>query len=227
MRSELSLKAMFADPRMKELIDSLWREYPGLSNEKYNRDPQQWLSNQFSEEIDFGQALGQDHFLNGNQSTSMGIGAITRAFREIVLGSYASDEALQNPTEWDELDRLISVGNGIDADNRHDALILFKSGFLKLFNALKPGKFAHGEDAPEDGIFQFTPDKLFEGFFNEEWHEFAFKSELPVFSTSPRNDKDCLIWDQTTNQYINEPRALTDHDHDLGDLVVLFDNRII
>ena len=50
MRSKRALKAMFTDPRMKELIDSLWREYPGLYNEKYDRDPQQWLSNQFSED---------------------------------------------------------------------------------------------------------------------------------------------------------------------------------
>ncbi|MFY9150838.1 MAG: hypothetical protein WAO52_02400 [Prolixibacteraceae bacterium] len=213
MRSELALKAMFADPRMKELIDSLWREYPGLYNEKYNRDPQQWLSNQFCEEIDFGQALGQDHFLNGNQSTAIGIGAISRAFREIVLGSYASDEALQNPTEWDELDRLISVGNGIDADNRHDALILFKSGLLKLQNAFKIGAFEHGLVDPEDGTIQYTPGKAFEFRHLNEW--------ITLLTEAPVNNKP---YGRQNNQWVEV--AALDHDHNLGDLVLVFENRI-
>jgi len=98
MKGRRQLKAMFRDPNMKELIESLWREYPGLYNEKYNRDPEKWLLNLFGEEAESGQALGQDHSINGNQSIAIGIGAITKAFRELVLGSYSSEDATAKPT---------------------------------------------------------------------------------------------------------------------------------
>lgn len=164
MRGRRELKAMWRDPNMKELIDSLWREYYGLYTEKYSRDPERWLQNYLSPDVDFGQAIGQDHSINGNQSTVIGIGAITRTFREIVLGSYATEDLLANPTEWVELNRLITVGNGLDDENRSDALILFKSGLLKIFNAIKIGKYEHGPVGelvePEDGTLQYTESGL-------------------------------------------------------------------
>ena len=86
MRNIRYLKSMFDDPRMKELIDSLWREYPGLYNEKYDRDPEKWLLNAINLDIEFGQALGMDHSINGNISTASGMGHITMSFLETVLG---------------------------------------------------------------------------------------------------------------------------------------------
>lgn len=183
MKGIRQLKAMFDDPRMKELIVSLWREYPGLYNEKYNHSVgelvEPWLLNNFSEDVQFGQALGQDHSINGNQSTAIGIGAITRAFREMILGSYATDSApvAESVEAWDELDRLLTIGNGVDDLNRHDAMVLFKSGLLKLFNAIQVGDYAHGTELPADGIIKYLQKRL-ELSFDGAWHELALKGEI-------------------------------------------------
>ena len=37
MKGIKQLKSGFTDPKMKELIDTLWREYYGLYVEKYDR----------------------------------------------------------------------------------------------------------------------------------------------------------------------------------------------
>ena len=146
MKNLKELESMWPrDPNMRQLVISLWREYYGLYTEKYDRDPEKWLLNSISKEIDFGQAIGQDHRIDGNLSVALGIGAITRSFRETALGSYgtADSDPLAMPNEWRALDRLISVGKGINDENREDALVLFKSGLLKLFNAFRLGKYDH------------------------------------------------------------------------------------
>ena len=180
MKGRRQLKDIWKDPNMKELIDSLWREYPGLYNEKYDRDPEKWLLNAFSPDIDFGQALGMDHTINGNQSTAIGIGAITGAFREMILGSYATEDPQANPDEWKAIDRLITVGKGIDDSNREDALIMFKSGLLKLFSAVQIGAFPTNEFGdpiiePEAGTIQFTTEKGLELRENNKWNKVGDK----------------------------------------------------
>ena len=180
MKGRVQLKEIWKDPNMKELIDSLWREYPGLYNEKYDRDPEKWLLNILGQDVEYGQALGQDHSINGNESTAIGIGAITRAFRELVLGSYATEDPLANPDQWKAIDRLITVGKGINDSNREDALILFKSGLLELFNGIVIKKYDHrtaeGElIEPEDGTLQFTPEKSLELRENNKWNKVGDK----------------------------------------------------
>jgi len=208
MRGRRDLKSMFADPRLKELIDSLWREYPGLYNEKYNRlvgEPTEvgepvepWLLNVFGDDVEFGQALGQDHFINGNQSTAIGIGAITRAFREIVMGSYPTEDSVANPDEWVKLDRLVTVGKGINDSNREDALILFKSGLLKLFSAVKIAAFPRDESGnpliePEPGTIQYTPEKSLELFENQKWNSVKDKNYHHIQNSPSR------VWEITHN----------------------------
>ncbi|HCY41777.1 MAG TPA: hypothetical protein DHV48_10540 [Prolixibacteraceae bacterium] len=150
------LKKMFADPRMKQLIDTLWREYYALYKEKYDSDPEKWLPNYFGEDADFGQAIGMDHAINGNQSTAIGMGAVTRAFREIALGSYPKDTPANSASQWDVLDLLLALGNGVDADTRNNAIEVFKSGLIKLNNALKLGDYDHGDEEPENGMIRYT-----------------------------------------------------------------------
>jgi len=48
-----------------------------------------------------------------------------------------------------------------------------------------------------------------------------------LVETTPRNDKDCFVWDQTKNCYVHEPRALVNHDHEIGNQVLLFENQLI
>ena len=174
MKGIRQLKSGFADPRMKELIDTLWREYYGLYVEKYDRDPEKWLLNQFSEDIDFGQALGMDHIVQGDQSLAMGIGQITTAFREVIMGSYATTDGFANPDEWKAIDRLITVGKGITQETREDALIIFKSGLMKVLNAMQICKYDHrtavGELVePQSGTLQYTPEKQLELYVENKW----------------------------------------------------------
>ena len=161
MKGIRQLKSGFADPRMKELIDTLWREYYGLYVEKYNRDPDNWLLSAFSPDIDFGQAIGQDHFIEGNRSTAIGQGAVTKAFLETVLGAYNLIAEGQNPEEWNPVDLLFTIANGPDEDNRSNAIEVFKSGLIRLFNAILIGEYKHIDKNgnlvdPVSGMLQYT-----------------------------------------------------------------------
>jgi hypothetical protein len=214
MRGEHALKAMFPDPRMKEMIESLWREYPGLYNEKYNRTvgelAEPWLLNIFGQDVEFGQALGQDNSIDANQSTAIGIGAITRAFREIVMGSYGSTgsttDPLPNPTAWVELDRLLTIGNGRDDLNRSDALILFKSGLLELKKAIKIGPFPElVEGEPKDGTLQYSPDKSLEIWEDEKWKQ-VMQIRITEQPTGPVNGVNTIFY--TSVAYVSGSIAL-------------------
>jgi hypothetical protein len=174
MKGIKQLKSGFADPKMKELIETLWREYYGLYVEKYDRDPEKWLLNQFSDEIDFGQAMGMDHIVQGDQSLAMGIGQITTAFREVILGSYATTDDNATPDEWKAIDRLLTVGKGITKETRADALIIFKSGLMKVLNAMQICKYDHRTAAgelvePQSGTLQYTPEKQLELYVVDRW----------------------------------------------------------
>ena len=161
MKGIRQLKSGFADPRMKELIDTLWREYYGLYVEKYNRDPEKWLLNKFSPDIDFGQAIGQDNLISGNRSIAIGQGAVTSSLLETVLGAYNLIAEGQNPDEWNPVDLLFTLGNGPDEDNRSNAIEVFKSGLIRLFNAILIGEYKHIDKNgnmvdPVSGMLQYT-----------------------------------------------------------------------
>jgi len=183
MKARRELKKMWSDPRMKETIDSLWREYYGLYNEKYKAIPEfdefgdpvdEWLHNKISKEIEYGQAIGQDHLIEGNRSIAIGQGAVTKSFLETVLGAYATIPEDQDPLKWILTDRLLTLGNGKDKEHRSIVFEIFKSGLTKFLNAVKFGEFWHGEKDPEGGEIQFAQNR-FQGYFDEAWHEFAFK----------------------------------------------------
>ena len=166
---------MFADPRMLELIETLWREYYGLYSEKYSRDPQKWLLNNISPYIEAAQALGQGNTLNGNKSLAQGEGQITRSLLEIILGAYALDDLTQDPTEWIPTDRLLTIGNGPDNDHRSTALIIFKNGILKLFQSIVIGPHPELEEGqtPVDGTVQYTAQYGPQYWQNNQWNNFG------------------------------------------------------
>jgi hypothetical protein len=171
------LKKMLNDRRLSALIDALWREYPGLINEKYNRDPDKWLLNRIDPETDFGIAVGLDNSVEGNQSAAIGTSLTAQAFRELVVGSFNSLAAEADSGNWILTDRLLAVGNGPDAEHRSIALEILKSGLFKLFNAIQVSSYQHGEEIPSDGIIQYL-DKRLELSFDGIWHELALKSDL-------------------------------------------------
>ena len=213
MRGIRQLKALWRDPNMKELIDSLWREYYGLYAEKYDRGPEKWKLNTFNPDIDFGQAIGQDNLVEGNRSITVGQGLITKSFLETILGSYNQPDLDADPIEWNAIDRLITIGNGIDAENRSNALEVFKSGLFRLFNALIVGKFEHGEQLPEDGTLQFNEQKL-QLFMDGLWRLLLTDATADNKSYGRKN----AIWVEV---------ASLDHDHEIGDQVLLFENQLI
>jgi len=186
MRGRRELKSMWRDPRMKELIDSLWREYYGLYAEKYKSTTEldelgepidQWLRNKLSRDINFAQALGQDHLLEGNRSTTIGQGAVTKSFMEIVLGAYNIIPEDQNAEEWISTDLLLTLGNGPDEDNRSNVFEIYKNGFFKFLNAIKIGAWDAGVEGaiPENGTLQWTPENGLEEWDTDHWNPVGFK----------------------------------------------------
>jgi hypothetical protein len=213
MRGLRQLKSIWRDPNIKELIDSLWREYYGLYNEKYDRNPEKWLLNIFSEEIEFGLAIGQDNFLEGNRSIAVGQGLNTKSFQEILLGSYAKIAESQNSNSWIETDMLLQLGNGTNAETRSNALEVFKSGLFRLINALVIGKFEHGNQVPQDGTLQFNELEL-QLFVDGFWKMLLTDSPADNKPYGRKNE----LWEEV---------ASLDHDHEIGDQVLLFENQLI
>ena len=186
------LESFDGNAAMQELIRNLWREYPGLYNEKYSRDPEKWLRNIFSSLIDFGVAVGQDNKIEGNRSFAFGQGLNPTSYREILLGSYNLISELYDFENWDPADLLVSVGNGTDKYHRSSALNLYKCGLFELFNAIRLGAYNRRNKlgvviTPDDGSVQFLPNKL-ELFFEGLWHELALKEDfhnpVSIFSGS-------------------------------------------
>lgn len=168
---------------LRTIIFSLWRDDLALLVEKALREPedqndpaQQYTRSTIAEAVLFALALGQDNQLNGNESIAIGRGIITRAFREIALGSYGLDTPATDAEAWNVLDLLFALGNGADADNRSNAIEVFKSGLVKLHNALKLGDYNHGEEDPENGMLRYTEEDGAELYHWGEWINLVGKS---------------------------------------------------
>lgn len=127
------------DRHWEMMCRALWREYYALFREAYKRDPN----------FNFPKA-------EGDNSIAIGEGALANSFREIALGSYGLDTPATDAEAWNPLDLLLALGNGADADNRGNAVEIYKSGLFKLFNAIKLAAYNHGEEDPENGMLQYT-----------------------------------------------------------------------
>ena len=161
------------DPNMRELIDSLWRTAYALYSEKNDGPTGAWLRNRIGDNVEFGQAIGQDHFIEGNRSAAIGHGLNTKVFMELMMGAYAT-AAVGSDTEWDPTDRLSALGNGTDEDTRSLVWEAFKSGLFKFFNGIEFGKYNHrtvgGElVVPEDWTFS-KEDEGVSYWLNEKWN---------------------------------------------------------
>jgi len=77
-------------------------------------------------------------------------------------------------------------------------LILFKSGFLKLFSAVQIAAFPRDESGdplmdPEPGTIQYTPEKSLELFENHKWNPVKDKNYHHVQANPSR------VWEITHN----------------------------
>ena len=129
--------------------------YKRLYNEVFENDLGKWLLNTFNNNVEFGQALGQDNSINGNRSIAIGQGNTTDSYMEIVLGAYNTLASGQTSTSWVETDRLLTLGNGQSNSSRSLALQVFKSGWTKFNNAITLGKYSNGSVNPPNGTLQF------------------------------------------------------------------------
>jgi hypothetical protein len=77
-------------------------------------------------------ALGFSSVADGYAATALGRGTSALSEAEIALGSYNTSYAPSSWYGWSPTDRLLTVGNGSDSSNRHDALVILKSGDTTL-----------------------------------------------------------------------------------------------
>ncbi len=56
--------------------------------------------------------------------------ATARSYREVSVGGYQVDYTPISTTSWDVSDRLFIIGNGVDNNNRSDALVVLKDGSI-------------------------------------------------------------------------------------------------
>ncbi|OAB78781.1 hypothetical protein [Cochleicola gelatinilyticus] len=93
-------------------------------------------------------ASGFNAISSGDTSTSIGVDNIAHSFGEVVTGVYATDYVPNSPFTVNSNDRIFNVGNGLDNDNRSDALTILKNGLVtvpSLSNSLI-------EDAADDVV---------------------------------------------------------------------------
>jgi len=134
-------------------LDILWKK---LYDETYVTDPAKWLRNTFASVLEFGVAIGQDNLVEGERSLAIGQGHNTKSFMETILGAYALVATGQTSDDWIPTDFLLTLGNGADANNRSNALEIYKSGLVKFYNSVLIGAYSNGAVDPVDGILQYT-----------------------------------------------------------------------
>ena len=174
------------DHAWAELIDYIFPIVYYLHQEYLNSNAgadgeYKWKKNVVDLDVKMVTALGHGHEMHGYLSTILGnYGNITRAYRETILGSFATD--LPGSADlWVPDDRLWEVGMGADADHRAFALRQYKNGFMMLANALAVSAFSSDEMLPVNGAIQYINQRL-ELYFSENWHQLAFLSDIPADS---------------------------------------------
>jgi hypothetical protein len=159
--------------------------------------------NSIAEAVEYGVAVGQGNVIEGNKSFAIGEGHITKSFVETVIGYFAKVGVGQTPDSWIPTDFLATIGNGVDDSNRSNAIEVYKSGLVKLYNSLLIGEYSHGAVDPVNGMIQYTEANGFEKWEDTEWVPFSSNS-FP---------------DTITSETINEDNGTT-HTHELGDVSI-------
>ena len=71
----------------------------------------------------------------GDYSTALGFQTAAPSYGEMVLGQYNTTYAPIGTTNWDDRDRILVIGNGVNNANRSNALTLYKNGTLNINDA--------------------------------------------------------------------------------------------
>ncbi|WOO42199.1 hypothetical protein [Rubellicoccus peritrichatus] len=101
-------------------------------------------------------ALGSDNVAVGDNATALGANTKANSYLSTVLGRYNSgdfDAANNGDTAWVELDSLFEIGNGVNENDRTNAVTVLKNGQTTLENrywdALDPFTIPSDADASE------------------------------------------------------------------------------
>jgi hypothetical protein len=81
-------------------------------------------------------AIGSEVVSSGDRSLAIGNNGEAPSYAETVMGHYSTTYVPSSAVAWDAEDRLFVIGNGTSDIARADALIVYKSGKVKLQNIL-------------------------------------------------------------------------------------------
>ena len=82
-------------------------------------------------------ALGIATVSSGSGSTAMGVGTTAKSLAETSMGINTTDYTpTAAPGQFEATDRLLVVGNGVDGNNKHDALVMLKNGNTTINGAV-------------------------------------------------------------------------------------------
>lgn len=124
---------------------------------------------------DLSMAMGEETIASGNNTTTMGSYTNARAFNAVAMGRYNDSIAASNTSDWVATDPLFYIGNGADAANRHNAMVLYKNGNMVLKNPTTVISDPVGFTIPVSGAgtrMMWLPEKSafrVGTVFNNEW----------------------------------------------------------
>jgi hypothetical protein len=81
-------------------------------------------------------AFGFSSISNGRFSVVAGLGAIANSYGETALGMYTLNQPALNASAYNAADKLLVIGNGVDLNNRSNALVMLKTGATSLHGLL-------------------------------------------------------------------------------------------
>ena len=76
--------------------------------------------------------MGSSTNASGNYSMAMGIETESPSFAETVIGQHNTDYTPSSTSQWEPNDRLFVIGNGSDANNKSDAMVVRKNGNIGI-----------------------------------------------------------------------------------------------
>ncbi|NBW34406.1 MAG: hypothetical protein EBR30_05185 [Cytophagia bacterium] len=81
-------------------------------------------------------AIGRNVATTGVHAMALSLYSASRSYGETTMGIYAADYVPNSTTNFNGNDRLFTIGNGLDAVSRSNALVIFKNGDATLLGTL-------------------------------------------------------------------------------------------
>lgn len=213
--TKAEIKRLTTNPSTKQIIDGLWRA-PLWMHDEVLLSPDDEAKTEAGASFDARYVYAENSFLDADDNqvsfaSAEGFGNSMQAsfahvighfnaatsFAETIIGFHGFVSETQNAHQWIVTDRLFTIANGADANNRSDAFHMYKSGYAVYENAVGIGEYMHGSREPLDGTIQFNG--AFSGYYNEAWHTFATAEQLsglhPAVTIDPNSSTELYLYD--------------------------------